>query len=167
MGEALKEQIMELVFSELRKAEEKFRGFPIDAIHGAAIVGEEAGELLQAALDWNYGRYGNKACMKREACQAAAMALRFLFNLEYMERQEVYQRMDSEKGEEGMAKYRTKSTIGARQMKEKLKEGDVLEGDSICCAQCCEIIPVGAVAYWCECEVPFCDEKCFEYYHEK
>lgn len=76
-----KDKVIDLVFNELRKAQKKHPGWPPDHIHAAAIVGEEAGELLQASIDHVYK--GN--CLKRmskEAAQTAAMALRFLINLE-------------------------------------------------------------------------------------
>jgi len=39
---------------ELEAAERKFPKFPRDAIHAAAIVAEESGELVQAALQYTY-----------------------------------------------------------------------------------------------------------------
>jgi NTP pyrophosphatase (non-canonical NTP hydrolase) len=79
-----KYEAIELMISELRKAEEKFPGWPVDPVHGAAIVAEEAGELTQAALDLYYGR-GDREKMRKEAAQTAAMGLRFLFNEAIME----------------------------------------------------------------------------------
>ncbi len=45
------EKAIELVFAELRYAERKFPGWPEDPVHAAAILAEEAGELVKAALD--------------------------------------------------------------------------------------------------------------------
>lgn len=74
-------QVLDLVMQELRRAEEKHPGWPDDPIHGAAIVGEEAGELIQAALDHIYD--GKRPwSMAVEAAQVAAMGIRFLLNLD-------------------------------------------------------------------------------------
>lgn len=70
-----------MVFEELRRAERKFPGFPTDPVHAAAILAEEVGELQQACLKWTY-EGGNLEDVKKEAVQSAAMALRFLFNIE-------------------------------------------------------------------------------------
>jgi NTP pyrophosphatase (non-canonical NTP hydrolase) len=77
----LMEQAIDLMFAELRKAEAKFPGWPEDPVHGAAIVAEEAGELVKAALDFYYGRSKWIRQMEKEAAQTAAMALRFLSDL--------------------------------------------------------------------------------------
>jgi hypothetical protein len=80
------------ILLELRKAEEKhpiwptseenFDGQPIpkgDFVHAAAIVVEEAGELIRASLQfaWESGRYYE---MHKEAIQVGAMSIRFLNN---------------------------------------------------------------------------------------
>lgn len=74
-----KKQWIIAIATELGSAEIKHPVWPEDQIHGAAIVGEEAGELLQAALKFRYekGRYYQ---MHREAVQVGATALRFLTN---------------------------------------------------------------------------------------
>ena len=69
------------IFTELRKAEAEFPGWPDDVVHGSAIVAEEAGELVQAALDRFYGRCDTDNDIRTEAVQTAAMAIRFLLNL--------------------------------------------------------------------------------------
>jgi NTP pyrophosphatase (non-canonical NTP hydrolase) len=69
------------VFDEVKRAQDKHPAFPLDKIHAAAIVAEEAGELVQASIDHEY----SEACPERlreEAIQTAAMAFRFLFHLE-------------------------------------------------------------------------------------
>lgn len=71
------ERIIEDIFAELRRAELKFPSFPDDPVHAAAVLCEEAGETLQASLDFYYGR-GSLEDMRKEAVQTAAMALRFL-----------------------------------------------------------------------------------------
>lgn len=72
------------VFAELGRAERKFPGFPTDPVHAAAILAEECGELQQACLQWTY-EGGSLAAVTKEAVQSAAMALRFLFNVQQME----------------------------------------------------------------------------------
>lgn len=72
-------RVLVAVLTDLDSAQEKFPEWPKDHIHKAAIVAEEAGELVQAALKHTYegGRYYD---MHSEALQTAAMAIRFLLN---------------------------------------------------------------------------------------
>ena len=60
------------IFSEVERAEKLHPDWPTSPIHQAAIVTEEAGELLQASL--------NKA-MITEAIHTAATVIRFLKNI--------------------------------------------------------------------------------------
>jgi NTP pyrophosphatase (non-canonical NTP hydrolase) len=76
-------QMIDILFIELKRAEEKFPGWPRDPVHGAAIMAEEAGELQKAALDFYYERHVGIDEMKKEAAQTAAMGLRFLLGLAY------------------------------------------------------------------------------------
>jgi hypothetical protein len=66
-----------LIVDEHKRAKEKFPKFPRDVIHAAAIVQEEAGELVRETLQVTYesGRYYD---MHKEAIQTGAMVLRFL-----------------------------------------------------------------------------------------
>jgi len=73
-------EAVKLALAELKKAEEKHPNWPSDPIHAAAIVAEEAGELVQASLDTTYSG-GSQDRMRAEASQVAAMGLRFLANL--------------------------------------------------------------------------------------
>lgn len=73
--------IINLIFIELKRAEEKFPGWPRDPVHGAAIVAEEAGELQKAALDFYYDRHVGIDEMRKEAAHTAAMGLRFLLGM--------------------------------------------------------------------------------------
>lgn len=78
------EWVIERVFGELKKAEEKFPGWPTDPIHAAAIVAEEAGELVQAAIDFTYSDdLPGHWQMEEEAAQCAAMGIRFLLGLKF------------------------------------------------------------------------------------
>ena len=65
------------VFWELATAQDKHPAWPADFIHAAAIVAEESGELVQAALQHQYEN-GQYYQMHREAIQTAAACLRFL-----------------------------------------------------------------------------------------
>jgi len=81
------EKAIELITDELLKAQEKHPNWPTDKIHCAAILGEEAGELLQSSIDYEYA--GNSFSKRThhenmiiEAAQTGAMAIRFLMNME-------------------------------------------------------------------------------------
>lgn len=67
------------IIGEVQMAEEKHPEWPKDHIHGAAIVAEESGELVQAALQHTYEK-GQYYKMHKEAIQTAATCLRFLKN---------------------------------------------------------------------------------------
>ena len=74
------------ILQELKVAKKKHPNWPDHVVAQAAIVGEEAGELLQAALQAKYETQRKEpsehtARMKKEAIQTAAMAIRFLQNL--------------------------------------------------------------------------------------
>jgi hypothetical protein len=71
---------MEEIYKEVERAKNKFSFWPNDIIHAAAIVNEESGELIRAALQFNY-EGGNIEDAKKEAIQTAAMCVRFLENL--------------------------------------------------------------------------------------
>ena len=65
-----------LVFDEVTRARELHK-WPDDVIHQAAIVAEEAGELVQAVNNF-YHHGGDYELAKKEAIQVAATAIRFL-----------------------------------------------------------------------------------------
>jgi NTP pyrophosphatase (non-canonical NTP hydrolase) len=71
---------IDLIMHELRMAEKKHPGWPDDPIHGVAIMIEEAGEAMQAALDLHY-RNAPVADLRKELAQTGAMAIRALLNL--------------------------------------------------------------------------------------
>lgn len=76
----IEEIAMKRIIDELRKAEEKFPGWPIDILHGACIVAEESGEMIKAAIDYYYGR-GDQEQLRIEIAQTGAMAIRFLLRM--------------------------------------------------------------------------------------
>lgn len=80
--------IWEEIELELRKARKKFPWWPDHPAAQAGIVCEEAGELMQACLEWKYERAKEeiilevqKNKMRKEAIQTAVTAIRFLENL--------------------------------------------------------------------------------------
>lgn len=68
------------ILNELERAETKFPTWPDNIIEQAAIVSEESGELIRAALQVKY-EGGNIEDCRKEAVQTAAMCIRFLKNL--------------------------------------------------------------------------------------
>lgn len=66
------------ILAELDNACLKHRYYPVfDKVHQAAIVAEEAGELVQAALQLTYEK-GKHDKLRQEAIQTAAVAIRLL-----------------------------------------------------------------------------------------
>ena len=72
------------ILAELSRAEQIHPKWPTDPIHAAAILAEEAGEVVKAvndvAMDHKRG-----SDYKTEAIQCAAMCIRFLKNLDKYE----------------------------------------------------------------------------------
>lgn len=67
------------ISAELDRAIAKFQEWPSDPLHAAAVVMEEAGELVKAVLEACYEPHkSNPADVRTEAIQVAAMAMRFL-----------------------------------------------------------------------------------------
>lgn len=78
------ENILNELEKQLDAARAKFPSWSLDPVHGAAIVAEEAGQALKAALDFYYGR-GGAHQLKKELLHTLAMTVRFLMNLEASE----------------------------------------------------------------------------------
>lgn len=75
-----RKQAVTMLLTELDKAERKFPTWPDDLVHRAAIVAEEAGELVRASLQNQYE--GDRLQeLKKEATQTGATCLRFLMKL--------------------------------------------------------------------------------------
>lgn len=71
--------IISRIISEYKRAQIKHPKWPFDLIHGAAIVGEESGELIKAALENHYEpAKADINALWSEGIQTAAMAIRFL-----------------------------------------------------------------------------------------
>jgi hypothetical protein len=70
----------QLIKTELARAKAKWPGWPTDTIHCVAIMIEEAGESMQAALNYVYEN-GSLDDLKKEVAQTGAMCYRILENL--------------------------------------------------------------------------------------
>lgn len=71
------------VMAELDKAMTKFPTWPTDPLHAVGVFNEEAGELAKAVLQQVYEPHKNEPDdVRKEALQAAAMAIRFLASLD-------------------------------------------------------------------------------------
>lgn len=75
-----KDKVIEMIFTELKLAEEKHPCWPDDIIHAAAILAEESGEVVKDALDVHYQGISPEN-LKIEVAQVGAMAIRMLMNL--------------------------------------------------------------------------------------
>jgi len=75
------QKAMNLILEELELAKKKWPKWVIDPVHASGILNEEAGETMQASLDFCYSN-GSIEQMKKEAAQVGAMAIRFLENLD-------------------------------------------------------------------------------------
>lgn len=94
MGETMNQVLLNVITSEVERAEILYPIWPAlqrrgDHVWAAAILCEEAGEVLKAALNWQAHGKGNVDEMRDEAIQTAAMAIRFLLNLDAVERQRI------------------------------------------------------------------------------
>ncbi|MES2004305.1 MAG: hypothetical protein V4450_07275 [Bacteroidota bacterium] len=81
-------EIWQAIELELRHVKKKHPRWPDHPAAQAGIVVEEAGELMQACLDFKYQRSNSeivldvqKERMRKEALQTAVTAIRFLENL--------------------------------------------------------------------------------------
>jgi hypothetical protein len=76
-------QVVLDVLTEVERAIAKFPTWPADPIHACQVFNEEGGELTKAVLQQMYEPDKNPAgAVRKEALQAAAMALRFLAGLD-------------------------------------------------------------------------------------
>lgn len=77
------DEIMFLVKEALEAAETDHPDFVDNAIEGAALIMEEAGECLQEVLNLKEGKPGASVeSIRLEAAQTAAVAIRFVLNVE-------------------------------------------------------------------------------------
>jgi len=69
-----------LMLDELSRAEKIHPGWPTDIVHAAAILSEESGEAVQAALNVYY-HSGDINEFRKELIHTGAMVIRCLKNL--------------------------------------------------------------------------------------
>lgn len=71
------------VLDELVRAEKIHPNYPSDPVHAAAIISEEAGEIVKAVNNIIDGKKtGRDSDYKTEAIHCAAMCIRFLKNID-------------------------------------------------------------------------------------
>ena len=75
------QSIVAEIISELKKAKIKWPEYYNDVIHAVSVMNEEAGEVIQAALDLTYDN-GSIEKVKKELIQTAAMCFRALENID-------------------------------------------------------------------------------------
>ena len=71
--------IIKLILKEVARAEEKHPNWPKDQVYAAAIVSEESGELMRAAVQFEMEN-GDIRPLYEEAIQTAATCIRLLKN---------------------------------------------------------------------------------------
>ena len=71
------EEVIQMIQAELARAEIKHPSWPSDQIHAAAIVTEECGELMRAAVQYELEK-GSIENIEEEAIQTAATCIRLL-----------------------------------------------------------------------------------------
>jgi len=79
-----RDQIVQEILKELDRAVQKYPLWPSNAMHAIGPFNEEVGELNQALFQRVYEPWKNNdhEQVKKEATQAAAMAIRFLMSVD-------------------------------------------------------------------------------------
>lgn len=76
-------QVLQAILEEFDRATKIHPDWPTDPVHAAAIIGEEAGEVIKAVNNAVTGKKNGKdSDYRTEAIQCAAMCIRFLKNLD-------------------------------------------------------------------------------------
>lgn len=73
----IENMVINMILDEVKRAETKHPKFAADPVHRAAVVCEEAGELVRASLQYEYER-GPLSEVLKEAIQTAATCVRIL-----------------------------------------------------------------------------------------
>ena len=81
-GGKMSAYIVNLIMAEVERATAKHPRWPGDPVHAAAIVSEEAGELVRAANRFYDREGGTVEDMEEEAVQVGASAIRFLLGIQ-------------------------------------------------------------------------------------
>lgn len=79
LNDLLKDIIAEILL-EYNHARKKHPSYPDDIIHQIAIITEESGEAMQAALQLVYENDSSSDKVYKEVIQIAALCIRFLIN---------------------------------------------------------------------------------------
>lgn len=75
-------EIINLIQTEIERAEIKHPNWPDDMVYAASIVAEESGELIRSAVQHEMeSEFGCIEDVKKEAIQTAATCIRLLKNL--------------------------------------------------------------------------------------
>ena len=80
MTDQYEQRIMKDIAAELKRARE-VHTWPTDLVYGAAVVAEEAGELVRAALQYRF-EDGKLDAVVEEAIHTAATAIRLLNSID-------------------------------------------------------------------------------------
>jgi len=80
LSETHADKAIEIILSELKHAEAKHPGWPDDIVHAVAIMIEEAGEAMQAAINCHY-EGGDIELLRIELAQVGAMCVRTIMHL--------------------------------------------------------------------------------------
>jgi NTP pyrophosphatase (non-canonical NTP hydrolase) len=80
IGGSHQQSIINLIFAEVDRAQNKHPNWPEDMVYAAAIVAEENGELTRAAVQYQM-EGGTLEAIKMEAIQTAATCIRLLLSL--------------------------------------------------------------------------------------
>ena len=89
------DHIISEILEELSRAKRIHPGWPIDPVHAASLLIEEAGELQKAANEFTY-QDKTAAAMANEAIQTGAMVIRFLQNYPHYRQLKGAQRDDND-----------------------------------------------------------------------
>ena len=84
------EEIQNGIIIELERAVIEHPKFPIDPVQMLAIVAEEVGEAMQAAIDFDWHRHSDIGLIQIELDQTAAMCIRTIAALQTLSDQGVY-----------------------------------------------------------------------------
>lgn len=83
LGKPKVRTILQEIDAELTRSKTKFPSWPTDPLHALSVLGEEYGELTQAALETMYEPHKSSIeDVKNEAIQTAAMCFRFLESMD-------------------------------------------------------------------------------------
>ena len=85
-------EALEEVAKEVERASVKFPTWPSDPLHALSVLGEEFGELTKETVQLIYEpSKTSRGCVRIEAVQTAAMAIRFLMSIDKYEMKPGYQ----------------------------------------------------------------------------